>query len=646
MASVSERSPVTTKNIIRVFSEANKRSFVTTLSLINWNLIEFFDNVDLAMTAFQNVLWFIFDSFFPRKTVRFRNTDPPWMSPSLKVLMDHRDRAYNDKKTDKYLRLRQAVIHLTCSLKNNYLRKVENASNSREAWKRIRMITRNPKSMALCPSLSAAALSDFFSSVFQNSAMNSFSYDSTALPDHTLRVSGFQVEKRLRHLKKGNGGPDGVPFWIYKDNSFLLASSVAHIFNLCFRVGRVPSLLKFANVIPLPKCSKPTQASDFRPISLLPVLSKVLEKIVLSEWIVPYVSSQLDPMQFAYVPGAGRGTVGALTLINHFVLKHLDGKSGAVRVLTADYTKAFDRLTFESILSAIVKFKLPKLAIVFLKDFLCCRQQRVTTTNDASDWTLIKSGVPQGSVLGPMLFALVIDSLRPLSNNTFIIKYADDVTFVHHFRDTVDDHLQDEWSHLETWSHNVGLRLNYEKCHVMDCVTKSSLCLAPIVSDDGVILQSVTSIRLLGVIFSSNLSWNEHVSYVISKCYKRFFILRNLKRVYCSHSVIYKCYISFIRSLLLYGYPSFCNLPKYLFLKLTRVERLACRYFSSVRFCPLSSAADTICRRLFCLVANHPDHPLRLMFDERSPTPRNPSTVKPPRALTKRFMNSFIKYGR
>ena len=291
------------------------------------------------------------------------------MSSYLKALIDYRDRAYSDRKMAKYLRLRREVLELTRSLRENYLRSVENANNSRETWKRIRSISRNPKSMPSQLQFSATALNDFFSSVFQKGVLTESSFDSSSLPDHPLCVPAFQVERRLRQLKKGNGGPDGIPFWIYKDNSAMLADPIAHVFNLCFKDGHFPSLLKCANVIPLPKCSKPSQPSDFRPISLLPVLSKVLEKIVLSEWILPYVSLQLDPMQFAYVPGAGRGTVGALTLINHFILKNLDGKSGAVRVLTADFSKAFDKLTYESILSAVFKFNVPERAFFLLKDF-------------------------------------------------------------------------------------------------------------------------------------------------------------------------------------------------------------------------------------------------------------------------------------
>ena len=97
-------------------------------------------------------------------------------------------------------------------------------------------------------------------------------------------------------------------------------------------------------------------------------------------------------MQFAYIPGAGRGTVEALTMINHNILKSIDDKSGAVRVLTGDFSKASDSLTSDSILSAVVKFKFAKRAFALLEDFLICRRQRVKTANDVSDRASIKSG--------------------------------------------------------------------------------------------------------------------------------------------------------------------------------------------------------------------------------------------------------------
>ena len=446
--------------------------------------------------------------------------------------------------------------------------------------------------------ISVSMLNDHFASVFQESVSLS-SCDVAHLPDEPLEVTDFQIDFYLQRLKKGFGGPDGLPFWVFKNNSVYISSVIAHIFNNCFKNGVFPSAFKFADIVPIPKVSKPSSPADFRPISILPVLSKVLEKIVVSRWILPHVASKLSPSQFAYVPGTGKGTTTALTLINHLVLHFLDKESGAVRMLAADFSKAFDRLTFDSIVSALVNFCLPRQAVAFLCNFLRNRKQRVRINDNVSDWSPITSGVPQGSVLGPILFSLVIDSYSPVCENSTCIKFADDVTILHFIRSETEDFLQSEWAHLESWSDSVGLSLNREKSCIMNYITKKSLNLVSVKANDGVILSTVSSLRLLGVTFSSDFSWNLHVKNIVNKCYKRFFILRNLKRAICPPSLIHKCYVAFIRSILLYSFPCFCNLPQYLLNKMVRLEQRASIYFSEYEFCNLQDATNHICDRFF-----------------------------------------------
>ncbi|MEL7308637.1 MAG: reverse transcriptase family protein, partial [Pseudomonadota bacterium] len=464
--------------------------------------------------------------------------------------------------------------------------------------------------------------------------------------DKPLVITDFEINLCLQSLKKGSGGVDGIPFWVFKNNSLFISSVIAHIFNNCFKCGIFPSVFKFADVIPIPKVSKPSSLSDLRPISMLPVLSKVLEKLVVCRWIMPHVSSKLSPAQFAYVPGVGKGTTTALTLINHLIMNFLDKKSGAVRMLAADFSKAFDRLSFDSIISALVNFCLPRQAVALLMNFLCDRKQRVRLNGNVSDWAPITSGVPQGSVLGPILFSLVIDSYSPVRDNSMCIKFADDLTILHFIRAETDDFLQCEWDHLESWSDSVGLRLNRNKSCVMNYITKKSLNLVSITCDDGVTLSTVSSLRLLGVIFSSDFSWNLHIQSILNKCYRRFFILRNLKRASCPPFIIHKCYVAFIRSILLYSFPCFCNLPQYLFNKLCRLEVRASKYFSEHDFCHLKEATDSICKKLFKSIVFSCNHPLRRMFDSRSPTARNPCVLRAPFAKTARLSNSFIRYGR
>ncbi|MEL7308758.1 MAG: reverse transcriptase domain-containing protein [Pseudomonadota bacterium] len=327
-------------------------------------------------------------------------------------------------------------------------------------------------------------------------------------------------------------------------------------------------------------------------------------------------------------------------------MNFLYAKSGAVRVVAADLSKAFDKLPFESILSCLVNFGLSRQAVLFLADFLSGRKQRVRFGGLFSEWSSVTSGVPQGSVVGPILFTMVIDSLSPLCNNTVYIKYADDITVLHFVRSKDDDMLQHEWSHIENWSRSVGLCLNYGKCVVMNCVTKKSLDLCEIRTADDNVLASVSSLHLLGVTFSSDLTWNLHVEEIIKKCYRRFFILRNLKRASCPPFLIHRCYVLFIRSVLLYCFSCFCNLPDYLFYRLLQVEKRAAKFFPDHDYHALSLTAESMCLKLFNKIENCPNHPLRVMFQPRTPIPRNPKTLKAPFTKTSRFYKSFIRFSR
>ena len=284
----------------------------------------------------------------------------------------------------------------------------------------------------------------------------------------------------MRSTKKKSPGPDGVPHWILQRYASLLSPAVTRLFNQSFEDGRVPACFKEAIITPVPKKPRPSCPGDYRPISLLPLLSKIAEKIVATHWIKPYIRGRLQADQFAYIPGPGTGTSTALTLLYHKVLQFLDGESGAVRLLSIDFSRAFDKLPHSAIQQAIMSFNFPGEAVAWISDFLTNRRQRTRADGILSSWAKVTSGVPQGSVIGPLLFCTVLDSLSPLHDNTRMIKYADDVTILHFVRETGDESLQSEWDHVTSWSSRIGLPVNAAKCAVMDYVTKSGLTLPPV----------------------------------------------------------------------------------------------------------------------------------------------------------------------
>ena len=635
------------KKKVRKFSQANEAAFQCAVASYDWlGFVSSFENLDEAVTAFLSCLHHLYDCHFPERTVRVRAFEPPWMKLSLKVLIDDRDRAFQNKQWSKYRRLRQEVICHIRLLKCKFLNDATSSHCSRKMWKSLRCLSRYRKHKFSQHTLSAEEFNEFFASNFQ---ADPGSCDPICMPDSEPEpfplFSEAEVFSCLRKVPNKSCGPDGVPPWIFRDCAVVLHTAVTHLFNNSLRKSYVPSCFKFANVIPIPKQEKPCDVTHYRPISLLPVLSKILEKLVVKKFLLPTVRDKVSPTQFAYIPRPGSGTIPALILAYHKIIEFLDSSSGAVRVLSVDFSKAFDKLLHSCIMRACKRFDIPVFVTEWIRCFLTSRRQRVVVDGTVSSWTTLSSGVPQGSVLGPVLFCLAVDSLTPVCPNSTVIKYADDVTFLHFIRSPSDDALQCEWNNLEKWSHDMMLPLNFLKCDIMNIVTKKNLPLPDIFSSDGHTIRNVDCLSFLGVTFCHNMRWNLHFEKITKKACKRFYILYNLRRSGCPADTLYKCFSAFIRPILSYGFPCFCNAPEYLLCKLLRIERRAFRIIGSNSFPSFKDVAEASCRKIITTIEKFPHHPLRDLFLPRTNrTTRLKNCLQPPRARTSRFSNSFIKY--
>jgi len=639
----------TRKLMVRKFSRSNFSRFRCAVSSVDWlGLVKTFADLNEATAILLQCLFLLFDSSFPKRTIRMRASEPKWMKVSLKILIDDRDRAFHKHQVAKYHRLREEVISHIRYLKSKLISASISSRNPANLWKSLRSISGlSSKSRSSAISLSADELCEYFASNFHASCDLSSFLSSSDFASPVL--SSTDVHSYLCRVSNKSGGPDNVPSWVLRDFADFLCPAITYLFNKSLSEGFVPVCFKQANVIPIPKCERPANVSDFRPISLLPVLSKVFEKIVVEKFILPIIKDSVDPSQFAYIPRPGSGTTCALVLAYHKILEFLDARSGAVRILSVDFSKAFDKLLHSRLLSACSDFGFPPFLLNWIASFLTSRRQRVFLNGSFSAWSDVSSGVPQGSILGPILFCLAVNNLSPVCSNSVFIKYADDVSVLHFVRDSSDDNLQQEWDNIVSWSSSAMLPINYLKCKVMNVCTNKSLHLSSVSLSGGGFLEEVLSLSFLGVVFSHDLKWNAHVDKILKKACKRIFILINLRRSACPKDLMFQSYSVFIRSVLLYAYPVWCNTPSYLTRKLSAVERRALRIIGSPssQFPSLFDVADNTCKKLMYSIEACDDHPLSALFNRRTfRHARCSRRYTAPHTKTVRLGNSFIKYSK
>ena len=599
-------------------------------------------DVNVASNALVQYLMFLYNKHFPIKSVRVRSDDKPWVKSSLKLLINMRDNAYAKCKMVKYFRLRKAVIQHSQKLKSDFLLSATKTKNTFKLWRAIKKVVSQSSSNHVFPD--PDKLKESFASVFEE-CMIPLS-DFSSLPSQPLHISLDDVLTALKRLKNSSPGPDGLPAWLFRDHRGFLAPYIQHIFNLSVSTGVVPDNFKDAFVVPIPKIKSPS-CEDFRPISMLPVLSKLLERIILRKWISPLVPN-VGNNQFAFIPRGGQGTTVALTYVMNKVLSYLD-TPGAVRLLMIDYSKAFDKLPHNTILNAFSSLCAPRELVLWLSSFLQHRRQCVKISNvqgdsALSDWYTASSGVPQGGVLSPILFAIAVDDLDVKFQNSLLVKYADDFCLLHFLRRNDDDRLQDEFDHIVSWSSNCGLTINSTKTKIMNFQT-SGVIPHPLVQMEGSTIELVSSANLLGITISDNLSWKLHVYSILRKARKRIFLLYRLRQAKAPQHVLWLAYCAMLRSILSYSYPAWCNIGKGDVKLLTQFERRLCNRFDmrcDIDFqCFCSSVAKKLADK--SLASQHPLHGVFDFLPSRFSS-RLGNSYRKVFARTCRFKNSFIRF--
>ena len=468
--------------------------------------------------------------------------------------------------------MRNRVHRLTGLLKKRYYNRKIDAlkhSNARNWWKEIKSLCGYSSTneinfehatfkgekinQSLLPNVINSAIisvSEFIEPI-DRLALESLNNEFLCDDKEIFIVSEFDVYMILSKLQVSKASKDDVI-----TNKFLrlfaceLSAPLCAVINTSIRTGVVPDQWKIARIALLAKTVPVVHLeSDIRPLSITCPISKIAESFIAKRFDDFFYDVQ-DKNQFGST--TNRSTTLALLKLLHFLFVSSDDSSKIVRVLFVDFKKAFEKINHNVVLSKFKENNAPVSLTVWMINFLNKRKQFVKVGNVMSDVSLIDAGAPQGTKAGPNVFKLLINDLVFKSE---FVKYVDDVSVATVSSQPDDVVMLNEIANLIEWCEINGMEINKSKTKEMVIYfgkKYSNLDIKPTFVNDSEI-ERVFSFKLLGVIVSSDLTWNEHVAYIVSKASRRIFVIQQLLKAGTAIIDILTVYCSIVRSVLEYA---------------------------------------------------------------------------------------------
>ena len=367
-------------------------------------------------------------------------------------------------------------------------------------------------------------------------------------------------------------GHDEITAKFLKISAKKVAPAVSDIINLSIKSGEYPEALKIAKVLPIFKKGDPSLASNYRPISVLSCINKIFEKII-SKRIYNFLEKYNILYEFQYGFRQGHSTSHALVEIVDKIKFAMDNNEMTCGIFL-DLSKAFDTVNHEILLNKLDHYGIRGPTLKLLKSYLSNRKQFVKIGKFKSELRQISCGVPQGSVLGPLLFILYINDLHKACSlgNTRI--FADDTNIFFKCKNTdeITSKGNEIMLHLNKWFIANKLTLNSEKSNfvIFRSNRKGITNLPEEIKFENSTIKRAKSVKYLGVILDEHLNWNEHISDVCNKL-KRYFKTFYCIRRYIKIEQIKTIYYALIYSRINYGITVYGSANK---TKLARIQTL------------------------------------------------------------------------
>ena len=529
--------------------------------------------------TFTDTLLNIMSNFIPNETKRFIPRNPPWINKPLKTMLNRKNRLFNNYKRHGYnaqdkirldafrIECQQAVETAKLSYLTNLGNKVNNPGTSQKSyWKIINRVMNKCRAPKIPPLLvnnlfilncreKAQYFNEYFSQqcnpVINNSVLPLLRFLTNKRLDH-LTIKDNEIISLIRKINPNKAtGSDGISgqMLLLCDESVTLPLQI--IFKNILKTSIYPTIWKLANVTPVFKKGDKQLIKNYRPISLLPICGKIFEKIIFNNmYTYLHTNNLLTKNQSGFRPGDS--TINQLLYLLDEIHQAFDcTKSFEVRAVFLDISKAFDKVWHEGLIFKLEQNGISGDLLKLFRNYLSNRKQRVVLNGSYSDFSSVESGVPQGSVLGPLLFLVYINDLeRNIKSNVKF--FADDTmlfSIVNNPELSAID-LNHDLGVIHQWAHQWKLEFNPDPNKqatevLFSCKTSSPN--PPHLMFNGTVVTKKNEQKHLGFILDSNLSFTKHINEKIIKAKKNLGIIKHLS-IFLPRKALDQMYKALVRS--------------------------------------------------------------------------------------------------
>lgn len=552
------------------------------ISMHNWDaVINDTSTVDQACINFTNLFMKFCTECIPSKKVLIRQNDKPWFNSELRYNIKLRDRLrkrYFKLKREidhsSYKRQRNKVNNMIKYAKENFINKIDDILLKQEQNNSCKMfwqvmgrfmgktgtsiiippLQKPDNTFAFTDEEKAEELNCYFASISSIDDSNNDlpHFDNRSDTELTqLRIAESEVVDVLKALKLNKAtGPDSISNRMLKLTCNTVCVPLTKLFNLSLRFQIYPALWKVSHVMPLFKKGDKSLPSNYRPVSLTSNVGKSFERIIFKHMYNHLIENEsLYKYQSGFLPG--HSTVHHLIELSYNTCISLENYEANCQIF-CDISKAFDRVWHRGLLSKLENYGIKGELLLWIESYLSSRKQKVFVSGVLSNEKNINAGVPQGSVLGPLLFLIYINDIADeLSGKARL--YADDTSLSYSSSDLAEIEvvLNNDLKKLKEWATKWLVSFNPVKTEVMLISNIFHDYDLQLFYDDEQ-LNSVDIHKHLGVYLSANNKWTKHIDSIIDSASKQVSYLRKLKYK-LSKNTLSKLYCTYIRPLLEYG---------------------------------------------------------------------------------------------